>query len=367
MVVRTTHTEPQRFEIERTNDMDFSNFALQKMGFRSISDGEIVAGIFHSIIVYQIRGITTDTKAVEPHIGQVDGISYKVGTGSSMNSICQELLGEDFADDEEDWQKFKKCTPPYLAVIFGPTQKYDANGRNYVKSSDDEIVTYDSFHEAKAELKRQEETVLPRLLPALTYGFSLVDQPVRFLPVERVVAGKTREGKTIRDILITGSVTAHTSRRIDDGEIKARLSDAIGHAGKLNAKVARFHHLALREDDSLKKFLYFFLAIEVETHTAFATIDHTQRLSEILAPPPRTTESTRKLFDEQRKNWRAVKDRFVWCVVCAWPELSDSDVDEFTEIKKVRDSIAHGSISVPPEWAVTSAERLAAKIQQANR
>jgi hypothetical protein len=347
--------------------MQFSSYALQRMGYRPISDGEIVAGVFHSLNVYQIRGITTDTRGLGPHLGQVDGISYKVSSGSSMNAVCQELLGQDFAKDEDDWQKFRNCTPPYLAVIFGPTQEYDANGRNYIKRSDDEIETYDSFHEAKAELKRQEEIVLPRLLPALSCGFSLVDQPVRFLPVERAVAGKTREGKTIYDMRITGSMTGYASRRVDDGEIKAGLADAIRLAGKLNAKVARFYHLALYEDDLVKKFLYFFLAIDIETHAAFTAIDQSQMLSDILTPPTRATGSVKHLFDEQRKNWRAVKDRFVWCVVCAWPGLSDSDVDEFTKIKEVRDRIAHGRISVPPEWAVASAERLAAKLQQAKR
>jgi len=366
-VLGIPYTEPNGPNVRGTTRMSFSNFALQQMGYRPISDGEIVAGMFYSIHVYQVRGITTETRSLGLCLGKVDGIGYKLSTGSSMNAICQELLGEDFVKDEDDWQKFRKCNPPYFAVIFGPTKEYEANGRKYLRVSDDEIQTYDSFYEAKAELKRQEEIVLPRLLPALSCGFSLVDRPVRFLPVERAVVGKTREGKTIHDVRVTGSATLCASRRVDDGEIKACLSDAIGLADKLNAKVARFYHLALYEDDLLKKFLYFFLAIEIETHATFAAIDHTQMLSRILVPPLRANDSAKLLFNEQRKTWGAVKDRFVWCVLCAWPGLSDSDVDEFTKIKDVRDSIAHGRMSVPPESAVTSAERLAAKLQQANR
>jgi hypothetical protein len=72
------------------------------MGFRPISDGEIVAGVFYSINVYQIRGLTTDTRVLGPHLGQVDGISYRVNFGSSMNAICQQMLGEVFAKDEDD-------------------------------------------------------------------------------------------------------------------------------------------------------------------------------------------------------------------------------------------------------------------------
>ena len=281
-----------------------------------------------------------------------------------MNSICQQLIDDNFCDNENEWQKNKNCAPPYIIVIFGPTNEYNANGLNYIKRLDDEIQTYDSFREAKVELRRKEDIVLPRLLPALFGSFSLRDQPVRFLLVERTVAGKTSEGKTIHDMQITVSATLSTSRLVEDGEIKDRLSDAIGRAGKLNAKVARFHHLALYEDDLLKKFLYFFLAIEINTHATFSNIDHPQMFLSIFAPPSRVTASAKQLFDKQRESWRAVRDRFVWCVVCAWPDLSDSDVEDFIKLKNIRDNIAHGNISVPPGWAVTSAEKLATKLQQ---
>lgn len=287
-----------------------------------MSDGEVVAGIFHSINVYQVRGITTDTKALGPHLGQVDETSYKAGTGSSINSICQQLLGENFSEDEGGWQNFKKCSPPYLAVIFSTNQEYKANGQNYIKNLDDKIETYDSFYDAKLELQRREAIVLPRLLTALSSVFSLVHDAVKFFPIDRSIFGKTREGKTIFDILITLSGTGHTSRKVDDEEMRASLSDAIELTSKLNAKIARFYFLALQEDDLLKRFLYFFLTIEIKTHATFSDIDHTQRLSDILVPPPRVTRSAKNLFDKQRKEWRAVKDRFAWCVVCAWSGLS---------------------------------------------
>jgi hypothetical protein len=131
----------------------------------------------------------------------------------------------------------------------------------------------------------------------------------------------------------------------------------------MNPKVARFFQLALDEDDPLKKFLYFFLAIEIETHATFAKIDHARNLSVLIAPPNRVAVSTQDFFDRQRQRWANLGDRFMWCVLCVWTHLCDADVEEFRSLKKIRDDIAHGSIATPPHSAVAGAQKLAAMLQ----
>src|SRR3954451_2586548 len=95
--------------------------------------------------------------------------------------------------------------------------------------------------------------------------------------------------------------------------------------------------------------------------TTVAAINHAQNLANIVVPPTRVIASTRNLFDEQRNSWRTLKDRFVWCAICVWTHLSDTDIEEFKRLKAVRDSIAHGSISVPRNASVAAVERLATK------
>lgn len=347
---------------ERIKQMRLSYYTLEKMGFQTLPEGEFIAGTFCSLHVYEIQGFTVDSEMFEPHSGQIKDTPFKFCVGSSVNKICKKLVGDDFVEDEEDWQKRHKCKSPYLMIYLGPTKEHRGTGVHF-KRHQDTIETYDGFPEAKKELKTQEDAVLPPLLSALTCSFAFSDFHIRLLPAESTCYGKTSDGKTIHDFRIVGSMTGYTSKRIEAKELHVHLTDAVILAGKINSKVAQFYHLALNEHDSLKRFLYFFLAIEIQTHAAFATIDHADKLSRLIVPPERVTTSTKKLFSEQRDNWKALKDRFVWCALWIWTDLSDADIEDFDKIRAIRDNIAHGRTSIPTAASVAAVEKLATKLQ----
>lgn len=65
----------------------------------------------------------------------------------------------------------------------------------------------------------------------------------------------------------------------------AGLQDTVLSAPRINIKAARFFSLGMAEDD-LKKFLYFFLALEVETHAVFGRIIHWPFSSYLIQPQP---------------------------------------------------------------------------------
>ncbi|MGA9866284.1 MAG: hypothetical protein WBQ75_07555 [Acetobacteraceae bacterium] len=314
--------------------------------------------------MYEVRGFTLDAGALDPHAVCIAGTQCSLGVGSSVNQISRKFFGDDYADNEENWQKEHGCSPPYLLVLFGPTREYEISGNYYRIQDQTTVVTYDGFRKAKEELEAREDLALPPLISALACSFVFTDPEIRFIPTDRAIFGKTKDGRTIQDIRVAFSGFGYSSRRFEAEEVQTRLSDALRLAGEINTKVARFHHLALNESDPLKRFLYFFLAIEIQTHATFAAIDHQHNLSKLIVPPARAAASAKTLFGEQRNSWK-LKDRFVWCVLCVWTDLSDSDVEELSRLKAVRDKIAHGSMSVPPVASVAVAERLATKLQRA--
>lgn len=332
------------------------------MGLRPLSPGHTLAVVFHSLHVYEVRGFSLEAPSLEPISGTVEGFTYTLSVGSSVNAVCRRLVQDDYADSEEEWQKEHKCTPPYLIVHFGPTTKYESIG-SHAKEEGRTITTYDSFPAARADLKAVGDKVLPPLLSALACSFSFNDQPVRFLPIDRTVFGITPDSRTVLDFRLLVSASAYVSSKLEPTQIEGRLAAGVNIASAMNQKVARFFQLALDEDDPLKKFLYFFLAIEIETHATFAKIDHAANLSVLIAAPDRVAVSTQDFFDGQRQRWTNLRDRFVWCVLCVWTHLCDADVEEFRRLKKIRDDIAHGSIATPPHSAVAGAEKLAAKLQ----
>ena len=342
--------------------MMLSDAVLERVGLRPLPPGQAISGVFHTLHAYEVRGFAVETQSINPISGVVAGCPYVLSVGSSINAICRQLVRDDFADSEEEWQKEHKCTPPYLVVHLGPTGEHQWDG-SLAKEDDRVITTYESFQTARAELSEMADKVLPPLLSALACSFSSHNQPVRFLPTDRAFFGITSDNRIILDFRMVAKMSAYVSSKLEPAEIEERLSAGVGLAGAMNPKVARFFQLALDEEDPMKKFLYFFLAIEIETHAAFSRIDHATYLSKLISAPSRAASATRDFFEGQRQKWTNLRDRFVWCVLCAWPHLSDSDVEEFKCLKKIRDDIAHGTIAAPPPSAVIAAEKLAAKLQ----
>jgi hypothetical protein len=68
-------------------------------------------------------------------------------------------------------------------------------------------------------------------------------------------------------------------------------------------------------------------------------------------------------FVAQSERWKALQERFVWCALSIWTQLTDADIASFKELKRVRDQLAHGEISAPSAQNVLAIEGLAKKLQ----
>jgi hypothetical protein len=135
-------------------------------------------------------------------------------------------------------------------------------------------------------------------------------------------------------------------------------------ASLVDSTVANFFRLALGEEDPLKRFLYFFLSIEVQTHRTFSKIKHLEHLGNLSSPTDRIQLTSVSFFGETIRSWTNLRDRFLWCAHCVWTGLDQSDVTEFARLKRIRDGIAHGDIATPPGGSVLAVEKLAIKLQQ---
>jgi len=154
------------------------------------------------------------------------------------------------------------------------------------------------------------------------------------------------------------------SRALGETRAVEVLDASIERAPKLHQRAAKYFALGTAEDDQLKKFLYFFLSLEVETHAVFGRIDHARKLrSQILRDGTSPTRpATADLIARDIAKWDNLFDRFVWCATCAWPGLVDDDIKLFKELKSARDAIAHGRASEPPAGFARRAELLAHKV-----
>lgn len=342
--------------------LTLSNQLMQAMGFREFAESETISASFSSITVFEARGITLGEGTTEVSQGIVAGANYRLAVGSSVNTACSALIADVFAENEEEWKQDNKSQGPFILVLIGPTQEHICGTGRIKKERDGSVTTYDCFPSVRVELSQLESRALPPIISGLTCVLNEENYYVVLRKLARVSFGRTASGVLVHDIRMQLQAELHTAYRLEAQALSAKLESAREVTSSLNAKAARFFALGLAEEDQLKRFLYFFLALEVETHAVFGRIDHASELCKLLSEEGAHGQATTKLLEKQVDSLKNLYDRFVWCAKCVWVELNETDVSQFKLLKGARDDIAHGSTSEPPAGFARQAELLARKV-----
>ena len=295
----------------------------------------------------------------------IAGVNYRVAVGATLNETCMALTSDVYVENEDEWRKHKACVGSFVLIQIGPTQSYTITEGQTKTEMDGSVTTFDSFPGLKNDLAALEAAALPPLLTSLSGLLCAQDRRLELRRIDRTSEGRTDAGRLIHDISFQASGTAHVTQGISEQQLKTGLQAAAILVPQLNPKAARFFALGLGEDDELKKFLYFFLTLEVQTHAAFARIDHAGAFQKLLDPASPSNPSVVALLQRQADQLRNLFDRFVWCTACAWSGIDDADVEQFKRLKSARDDIAHGSVHAPPSGYARLAEQLALKVLRA--
>lgn len=342
--------------------INFSDHVMQAMGFCKLVEADGITASFTSVTVYEARGVALAPSTTEVSRGKVAGVDYRLAASASVNEACMALIEDDFTDNEEDWKKENKLVGPFVLVQLGPTDECGCNSGRVKIEEDGSITTYDCFSSVRAELARLESRALPPIVSALTCVLNEEARYVALRKIERASVGRTTAGVVVHDIRMELRAELYTAYDLANPQLAEKLDLAKKLTAALNPKASRFFALGLAEEDQLKRFLYFFLALEIETHAVFGRIDHAAAIRNLLDSTSAHGESTARLLHAQVDGLRNLYDRFVWCASCAWPKLNESDLIQFKALKVARDDIAHGSASEPPPGFALQVELLAHKV-----
>jgi len=336
--------------------------AIKAMGFQDeVAAGSIEAS-FTSITVFEACGIVVAEGVTETTSGQAAGVDYRVAVSASVNSACQALVADDFEESEDAWRAGVKSNGPFALIAVGPTSPVACTAGRSKREPDGTLVTYDCFAKARAELQALEKRLMPPVVSALTCAFNTPDRYVFLKKLTRTSFGRTSDLTVIQDVYVEIRAEGYASRAIDRDSLAGALQAVSQRASYLNKEAAAFFALGLREVDQLKKFLYFFLSLEVQTQAVFGKIDHHNQVGSTVThevSPRRTLEA---LLERQVSGLVNLLDRFIWCTACKWTHLTDEDVEMFKKLKDARDAIAHARASEAPSGFARSAELLARKI-----
>jgi hypothetical protein len=342
--------------------VNFSPRVVEAMGFRElITQGSITAR-FIGVTVYEARGVAVPDGFSDAIGARVGGTDYKIAIAQSVNAGCRNLTEDDFTESEVEWCRQVNSNGPFVLIAVGPTEFFECREGRAMRNEDGSKTTFDSFPLFREALNALEQRVIPPALAAIACALNEPDRYVSTRRLGRASSGRCSDGTPIHDVRIEMKAEAYVSYPVDGTTLAGKLSEATEKAPRLNSRAARFFELGMGEDDQLKRFLYFFLAIEVETHAVFGRIDHQSQTTQLLRTELPPSPATLKLFSLKVAELKNLFDRFVWCASCVWTNLAEPDVALFKDLKAARDAIAHGKASEPPFGFARSAETLAQKI-----
>ena len=339
---------------------NFAVHVLEKAGFRkTIEKGSLTAHFF-SVTVYEARGVTLPDGFVQTQRSHVAGSDYRIAFAQRINAGCQSLIGNDFTGSESDWQEMVESKGPFVLVAVELPEMIECEAGKMMFMEDGSIQTYDSFPSIRDRLKQLDNRVLPPVLSSVTIVLNNSGHKVALRKLDQACIGQTSDGTMIRDISFGthGELTA--IRALGEEQAVKDLEASVERAQKIHPDVAKYFALGADEADHLKKFVFFFLSLEIKTLKDFDKIKHPFNLlcNDTIALHPSIAE----LINRDIVNWTNLFDMFVLCATCVWTNLTEDDIKIFKNLKTTRNSIAHGRMSEPPPEEVRQAELLAHKI-----
>ncbi len=281
----------------------------------------------------------------------------------SVNAAARALTGIEFTEDEEVWRKEKRLQGPFVVVALASKQQFEAVDPPIDRREEGHAITYQEFSAAKSELSALRMRALPQLQFSISSQLSLATaNPVNLKKVESAHLGRTATGLAISDVQLTmnGQATIATNRKT--ASLQVWIDRAVKAAPKFRQKSVRPFSAALEERDQFKRFLYFFLSLEIETHAVFSALKTDRGVDRLMTSDGALHRHAAELLRRQAKGLVNLADRFVWCALCKWPAIKEDDIETFHRLKKARDDIAHGNTQEPPAGYAFEAQRLALKV-----
>lgn len=341
--------------------MALSPYALEQMGYELIPEGGIEAH-FKSLNVYAIRGIVSDdTSPLSPKTLYRVTNDFSFSIGDSVNEIYQILIGDDLVENEESWRKETKSAPPYLITLSCLEEPIVSKPAGYWKHENGEILTYDCFPDARQPVLDKENKA-SAFLVLLTANLSSVDFLVTFAHLQREVFALTKDKTILRNFRLEVKADVYVSRKATSDTVANQIERTLKSYTAIQSKVGAFFDRANRENDVLKKFIYYFLVIEIHTHQTFRNLNYSESVATLNNIPARINSSAKEFFIQRHEESRNLMQRFVWCCILKWESVTDADIAQFKSIKEFRDKIYHGEDIAENLLPVAQARQLALKL-----
>lgn len=317
----------------------FSDEVMLAMGYSLMPEGRSFTARFKRLEVYEIDGVRINNPAFEPRKTIIEGYDVAVSLGASLNAVCNATEYDNFVDNEDEWRSNKKCSGPVLLISIGPTKPYTGYPK-FATIGADTIHTYDSFSEAKTELREASKRIVPLVFAAFSASGTEIDPKIKLTRRDVAFFGIEGEGATVLDSYVAINMAGSLLSSIADEDAERFLNSSLELLSRVKEGPASFLHLGLQEDNSTQRFLLLFISIERSTHLSY----------KLNKPEVLGTQS------------QSLGAGFEWNVRNTWRALGEGDERLFKKLKLTRDKLAHGELTRVTDTEVSQVESLAKKV-----
>jgi len=355
----TLKLEPWQRLMERGPGAELTPSQFKEIGYSLLDESESIEGIFFALHLYSVRGLTAPSEAIiSSHIQDEGGVRF--GIGPDCSELASLLTGLSLGEDNEQWKEVKSTKRPFLMLQIGPSKCYSALCGHYKRFDGQIIYEPKMFECAHREIKTKVEKLTSKALSAISCSIS-PSQDLYLDHLRTYHFGKTESGEVLVQCP-QAYVAIESVIGMGSDQLQRALDKAISHTASISSRSGYLLGLGLTERDVVKRFLFFFLAIETEINRVFKSVP-SSAFAEVFRSPldPPTSNLVHEVVTGRNNNDLRVK--FLWCMMTVLPHLSSEDLAAFKELKKIRDDIAHGSFQgLPEQGDAEKAYRLATHI-----
>jgi len=324
-------------------------------GFEKIPSNIEIIGKFSQVNIFSISKVNLheySTASIDQYC--IEEEHYCIAIGNKISDLYYKLLKTDFRINNETLKTSYKIDPPYLLVIIKSDNDYICSKDDFWKVESKNITIFDGFQDARDDLKKESETLLPKIISSLTISLHKNNNIIRFDKIADFLYGKRNTGENIIiQEIILGSPNVYCCLDLKSTDIENQLSNMKKIMNSYHEKVNYFLYLALQEADHLKKFLYLFYAMEIHVHQEFKKVkQNPQKINSLV-----DKKAIEVILDRQ-----TLLQKFYWCSLTIWKEINSTEIDQFKNLKIIRDKISHGEKILYNELPIKSAELLCIKI-----
>lgn len=346
----------------------FSAQMMNGMGFEKGVQGHTLRATFELLVVLQIVGLTLDDDAVIHQTGIAGGVGYRLALCRSAVDAAQALTGRVLFSGQDDGKAIAGREGPFVVVAVQSPTTFEAVDPYISNRYEDRIVTFKEFLHAKSELLGLRARALPPIQLALSSQLCAeTGSEVGLKTVTSKLIGRTVGGMMLDDVQVSVHAELTVSTRRSTADLASRLTRVVGITRTLGQTGVKPYAAALDERDEFKRFMFCFLALEIETQDVFKRLPDAAGMDQLLVQAASKHHRAVDILRRQAGELRSLGDRFVWCALCKWPDVTDADIDLFYRLKKARDDIAHGNTQMPPAGYAGEAQALARKVLAAGR